>query len=161
MIAYWITYGTNFIGGTGEGQSNASWLVPICIQLGPALILGAGILFMPQSPRWLMDVGREEECLSTIAGLRRLAVDHPLVQMEFLEVKAQKLFETRVSEMDNPQLQDGSRRSNFMLGVKGYASLISSRSNLKRLTVAVLIMVFQQWTGVNFILVRCAASSSP
>ncbi|MCO5556509.1 hypothetical protein L7F22_010058 [Adiantum nelumboides] len=55
--------------------------------------------------------------------------------------------------MDNPQLQDGSRRSNFMLGVKGYASLISSRSNLKRLTVAVLIMVFQQWTGVNFILI--------
>ena len=27
MISYWITYGTNFIGGTGDNQSQASWLV--------------------------------------------------------------------------------------------------------------------------------------
>lgn len=118
----------------------------------PALILAFGITFMPQSPRWLVDQGRDEECRDILAGLRRLPVDHPLVTMEFLEIKAQKVFETRISEHDFPQLQDTSRRSKFMRGAHGYLSLFTHRSTFKRTVVAVLIMTFQQWTGVNFIL---------
>jgi MFS family permease len=48
MLSYWIGYGTNYIGGTGSTQSNAAWLVPVCIQLLPAVILGVGINWMPQ-----------------------------------------------------------------------------------------------------------------
>ena len=51
MVSFWIDYGTNYIGGTGETQSEAAWRVPIALQLVPALILGIGILFMPFSPR--------------------------------------------------------------------------------------------------------------
>jgi sugar porter (SP) family MFS transporter len=152
MISYWITYGTNFIGGTGSGQSKASWLMPITIQIVPALVLAIGIMFMPQSPRWLVDQGQDEECRHILAGLRRLPVDDTLVTMEFLEIKAQKVFETRLSALDFPQFQDSSRHSKFMLGAHGYLSLVTHRSNFKRTTVAVLIMTFQQWTGVNFIL---------
>ncbi|EST05114.1 General substrate transporter [Kalmanozyma brasiliensis GHG001] len=152
MISYWIAYGTQYIGGTGDGQSQAAWLVPITIQVLPALILGVGMLFVPESPRWLMNEGREQEALSTIAGLRRLPESDLLVQMEYLEVKAQKLFEDRVSQHDHPHLQDGSRASNFKLGLAGYKSLFTNPSNFKRTTVAVLVMLFQQWTGVNFIL---------
>ncbi|KIM82444.1 hypothetical protein PILCRDRAFT_820292 [Piloderma croceum F 1598] len=152
MISYWITYGTNFIGGTGAGQSKAAWLLPITIQIVPALVLAVGIMFMPQSPRWLVDQGRDEECREIIAGLRRLPLDHSLVTMEFLEIKAQKVFETRLSQRDFPQFQDSSSKSKFMLGVHGYLSLLNNRSNFKRTVVAVLIMTFQQWTGVNFIL---------
>lgn len=107
---------------------------------------------MPQSPRWLVDQGLDEECRQVVAGLRRLPVDNPLVTMEFLEIKAQKVFETRVSERDFPQFQDSSAKSKFMLGMHGYISLLKNPSNFKRTTVAVLIMTFQQWTGVNFIL---------
>jgi len=107
---------------------------------------------MPQSPRWLVDQGRDEECRQILASLRRLSIDHPLVTMEFLEIKAQKVFETRISERDFPQYQDPSLSSKFMLGVHSYLSLFNKRSNFKRTTVAVLIMTFQQWTGVNFIL---------
>lgn len=152
MISYWFTYGTNFIGGTGDSQSRAAWLFPITVQILPAVILAVGIMFVPQSPRWLMDNGREQECLDVLAGLRRLPTDSPLVQMEYLELKAQKLFETRVSEHDYPHLQDGSQSSKFKLGVAGYKSLITNPSNLRRTAVATLVMMFQQWTGVNFIL---------
>ncbi|PWZ01811.1 general substrate transporter [Testicularia cyperi] len=152
MISYWIAFGTQYIGGTGETQSNAAWLVPITIQIVPALILGVGILFVPESPRWLMNEGREQEALTVIAGLRRLPENDLLVQMEYLEIKAQKLFEDRVSAHDHPNLQDGSRSSNFKLGLAQYKSLVSNPSNLKRTSVAVLVMLFQQWTGVNFIL---------
>ncbi|EST07367.1 General substrate transporter [Kalmanozyma brasiliensis GHG001] len=152
MISYWFTYGTNFIGGTGENQSRAAWLVPVTVQMLPALILGVGIFWLPESPRWLINVGREQESLATIASLRRLPESDLLVQMEFLEVKAQKLFEDRISAHDYPTLQDGSRSSNFKLGVAGYKSLFTNPANLRRTLVAVLIMLFQQWTGINFIL---------
>jgi len=152
MVSYWITYGTNYIGGTGDTQSRAAWLVPITIQILPAIILATGIMFLPQSPRWLMDQGRDEECLQVLAGLRRQPADSQLVQLEYLEIKAQKLFETRVSAHDHPTLQDDSAKSRFLLGVAQYKSLITNRSNFKRTMVAVLVMTFQQWTGVNFIL---------
>jgi hypothetical protein len=38
--------GTNYIGGTGETQSDAAWLIPLCLQLFPALILFVGMIFM-------------------------------------------------------------------------------------------------------------------
>jgi MFS family permease len=154
MISYWITYGTNFIGGIGETQSRAAWLVPITIQILPAVVLGAGIMFMPQSPRWLMDVGREEESREVLVNLRRLGPDHPLVEMEFLELKAQKIFETRIAQHDFPQYfnQDGTVLNRSGLAWSGYKALFANPSNFRRTTVAVMIMVFQQWTGVNFIL---------
>jgi len=51
LISFWIDYGTNYIGGTGSGQSEIAWRVPLAMQLVPAIILGIGIIFMPFSPR--------------------------------------------------------------------------------------------------------------
>lgn len=144
--------GTNFIGGQGDTQKRSAWLIPITIQLVPAVILGIGILFMPQSPRWLVNQGRDEETRSVIANLRRLPPDSNLVEIEYLEVKAQRLFEQRVSQRDYPMLQDRSLSSRIKLGLRGYLSLFTNSSNFRRTAVAVLIMTFQQWTGVNFIL---------
>lgn len=109
-------------------------------------------MFMPQSPRWLISRGREEECRQIIANLRRLPIDAPLVEIEFLEVKAQRLFEERISQRDFPQYQDGSFSSNFHLTLREYSSLVTNRGNFKRTSVAVLVMLFQQWSGINFIL---------
>ena len=94
-----------------------------------------------------MNRGREEDTRRVIAGLRRLPEDDPLVEMGFLEVKAQRLFEKRLSERDYPQYQDSSLGSRIRLGMHGYASLLTNKSNFRRTTVAVLIMTFQQWTG--------------
>lgn len=153
MISYWIGYGTNFIGGTGQGQSNAAWLIPICIQLVPSTILASGMmLFLPQSPRHLMNKGREQECLETLARLRSTSVDDMKVRIEFLEIKAQREFEVVRAKEKYPQYQDGSFTSNFMIGLNDYLSLVTNKSLLKRTTIAVMVMVFQQWNGVNAIL---------
>ncbi|KAF9030975.1 general substrate transporter [Hymenopellis radicata] len=152
MISFWIDYGTNYIGGTGETQSEAAWRIPLALQLVPALILGAGILFMPFSPRWLVNQGREDEALQVLSRTRNLPVDHELVQIEFLEIKAQYLFEKETSEAKFPQYQDPSFSSQFKLGFYSYLSLIVDRKLLWRVAVASLTMFFQQWTGVNAIL---------
>ncbi|EAW07049.1 putative MFS monosaccharide transporter [Aspergillus clavatus NRRL 1] len=150
MVSFWIGYGTNYIGGTGVGQSIAAWEIPVCIQVIPALALAAGmILFMPQSPRHLMNKGRDEECLQTLARLRDASVDDISVRIEYLEIKALRVFEDEVARRKYPNYQDGSFKSRFMIGVNDYLSLVTDKSLFKRTTVACMIMVFQQWNGIN------------
>ncbi|KAL0065134.1 hypothetical protein AAF712_007970 [Marasmius tenuissimus] len=145
MVSFWIDYGTNFIGGTGETQHEAAWRIPLALQLVPAVILGVGILFMPFSPRWLVNQGREDEALAVLARARQLPADNELVQIEFLyvesrpesicqdltfltrEIKAQYLFEKETSEARFPQYQDGSFSSNFSLGLREYLSLFTNK----------------------------------
>ncbi|KAJ5618651.1 hypothetical protein N7528_006762 [Penicillium herquei] len=152
MVSFWIGYGTNYIGGTGDGQSRAAWLIPICIQILPAVVLAAGMmLFMPQSPRHLMNTGREEECLQTLARLRGASTDDLLVRIEFLEIKSLHLFEVETAAEKYPHLQDGSFSSNFKIGLNDYISLVTNKSLFKRTATACMIMVFQQWNGINAI----------
>ncbi|KAJ6115332.1 Major facilitator superfamily domain general substrate transporter [Penicillium sp. IBT 16267x] len=152
MVSFWIGYGTNYIGGTGAGQSDAAWLIPICIQILPAVVLAIGMmLFMPQSPRHLMNTGREEECLQTLARLRGTTTDDLLVRIEHLEIKSLYLFERETAAEKYPHLQDGSFSSNFKIGLNDYISLITNKSLFKRTSVACMIMVFQQWNGINAI----------
>lgn len=157
MVSYFIGYGTNYLGGSenvnGGQLEDSSWLIPICIQLLPSTILATGMIaFMPQSPRHLMNKGREEECLETLARLRSCSKDDIRVRIEFLEIKALREFEVQRSAELFPQYQDGSFKSNFMIGLNDYKSLFTNRSMLKRTTIAILTMVFQQWNGVNAIL---------
>lgn len=150
MVSFWIGYGTNFIGGTGAGQSDAAWLIPVCLQLLPAIVLAAGMmLFMPQSPRHLMNRGREEECLATLARLRNTDPDNLRVKIEFLEIKALKEFEKARAAEKYPQYQDGTWKSGFMIGFYDYLSLVTNPSLFKRSMVACLTMTFQQWNGIN------------
>jgi len=64
MVSYWIDYGTNFIGGTGESQGEAAWRLPLALQLVPAVVLGVGVWFMPFSPRcvvvWHINYGSSQ-----------------------------------------------------------------------------------------------------
>ncbi|KAK7690940.1 hypothetical protein QCA50_006043 [Cerrena zonata] len=152
MVSFWIDYGTNFIGGTGDTQVEASWRIPLALQLVPALILGFGILFMPFSPRWLVNQGRDDEAIAVISKVRNLPVDSDLIQIEFLEIKAQYLFEKEISAVKFPQYQDGTFASDFKLAVFDYMSLLTSKTLLFRTAVGTLTMFFQQWTGVNAIL---------
>lgn len=58
MIAFWLEYGTQYIGGTGPNQSQAAWRFPLALQCAPSLVLGIGTFFLPYSPRWLMNQGK-------------------------------------------------------------------------------------------------------
>ncbi|KAF9450915.1 general substrate transporter [Macrolepiota fuliginosa MF-IS2] len=152
MVSFWIDYGTNYIGGNGATQHEAAWRLPLALQLVPAVILGVGILFMPFSPRWLVNQGRDDEALEVLSHARNLPPDADLVRIEFLEIRAQYLFEKEISEEKFPNYQDGSWSSSFKLGLYGYLSLIRERHLLYRVAVGSLTMFFQQWTGINAIL---------
>lgn len=147
MISFWINYGTNYIGGTGETQSNAAWLVPICIQLVPAAVLFFGMLWMPFSPRWLVHHGREEEARRTLASLRDLSEDHELIELEFLEIKAQSMFEKRSIAEKFPHLSQLTAWNTFKLQFVAIGALFRTKAMFKRVIVATVTMFFQQWSG--------------
>jgi hypothetical protein len=98
------------------------------------------MLFMPQSPRHLMNTDREEECLQTLARLRGTSTDDILVRIEYLEIKSLHMFEKEISAEKYPQWLDGSFSSRFRMGLADYASLVTNKSLFKRTVVAVCII---------------------
>lgn len=147
LTMHQIDYGTNYIGGTGEGQSDAAWLVPLALQLAPALILLVGMMFMPFTPRWLVHHGRPDEAKETLAKLRSMPIDHELVELEFLEIRAQSIFEKRTVEANFPHLAEQTWINTIKLQFVAIASLFKTMPMFRRVIVATVTMFFQQWTG--------------
>jgi MFS family permease len=147
MLSFWCGYGSNYIGGTGESQSNLAWRLPSIIQGIPAACLAIGIWWMPFSPRWLVKKGRHEEARRTLAWLRKLPIDHNLVEVEYLEIQAEALFEQRAFAEAFPKLAEKGKQNQFLEQVSQYANCFRTWDNAKRCIIVWLIMFFQQWSG--------------
>lgn len=65
-----------------------SWRFPLAFQIVFALIIFSTILNLPESPRWLVMQGREEEALEVLEYLNDRPRDDPQMVNEFDEVKA-------------------------------------------------------------------------
>ena len=152
MLSFWIGYGSNYIGGTGAGQSNLAWRLPSIIQGIPAACLAIGIWFMPFSPRWLVKVGRDEEARSTLAWIRKLPIDHEDVDVEYLEIKAEALFEKKAFARDFPGLAEKGQTSLLRRQWSQYVMCFRSKDNFKRVCTAWLVMFWQQWSGIDAII---------
>ncbi|KAF8529690.1 general substrate transporter [Hysterangium stoloniferum] len=61
-------------------KNTASWKVPIGLQLVWGLILIGGIMFLPESPRHLLYLGRETEARAALSELNGVPEDDPLIQ---------------------------------------------------------------------------------
>ena len=146
MISFWINYGTNYIGGTGAEQSDAAWLVPICLQLIPGLILGVGMIFMPFSPRWLIGHGRDAEARRVLSKLRNLDEGHELIELEYLEVKAQAEFDKRSVAEKFPGLEAPTFANTAKLQLMAFASLFQSKAMFRRVIIAGGVMFFQVYS---------------
>ena len=149
MVSFWVNYGTNNIKGKWNSQSDASWLVPICLQLVPAIALGIGMIFMPFSPRWLIHHNREPEARRVLSNLRNLDQDHELIELEFLEIKAQSVFEKRSTAEQWPHLAELTAWNTFKLQCVAIGSLFKTKAMFHRVVSATVTMFFQQATGIN------------
>lgn len=109
---------------------------------------------MPFSPRWLVHHGREEEARRVIAmlhGGRSDALDE-VVELEFLEIKAQSMFEKRTVAEKFPHLSELTAWNTIKLQFVAIGSLFQSMPMFRRVIVATVTMYFQQWTGINAVL---------
>jgi SP family galactose:H+ symporter-like MFS transporter len=90
-IGIMCSYIINYVFTNTEG----SWRLMFAIGLIPAILLGIGMIFLPESPRWLAKQKRHDEAEKTLQYLRRKTnVSHELNDIEkSLGVREAKLSE--------------------------------------------------------------------
>lgn len=73
-----------------ERHNNWQWKTPILCQIPLGIILGAGILMFPESPRWILnnDMNREDEARRAFSLLYRIPVNSPEITAQIEDVKA-------------------------------------------------------------------------
>src|SRR6266516_3521477 len=67
--------------------SSISWRFPIGFQIFVATIILVFILELPESPRWLILRGHEDEALRVLGALSDLPEDSHYVHSEFIAIK--------------------------------------------------------------------------
>lgn len=107
---------------------------------------------MPFSPRWLVHHDREDQARDVLASLRNLSVDDPLIELEFLEIKAQSVFEKRTEKEKFPHLERKDTWSYVKLEAAGFASLFQSWPMFRRVMVATGMSSFPDISTVRSIL---------
>lgn len=119
--------------GTHNRNDSGSYRIPIAVQFLWAIILGVGMFFLPETPRFFISRENEEGAKDSLRRLRRLPIDHPDLVEEYEEIKAAFEFE----------------KTN---GGATWGHVFSRKNKqLKRLIMGVNLQGLQQLTGVNFV----------
>ncbi|EIM84473.1 general substrate transporter [Stereum hirsutum FP-91666 SS1] len=81
LVMFYISYGCSFIAGT------TSFRLAWGLQLVPGVLFAFGLLFLPESIRWLGTKGRWEEAEYIMARIHGMEVNDPYIQAEIAELK--------------------------------------------------------------------------
>ncbi|KAJ7068641.1 hypothetical protein C8F01DRAFT_1247138 [Mycena amicta] len=73
---------------TSRIDSSWSWRLPFAMQLVPTVVLALGVWFVPESPRWLMSMGRKDAAHAVLVKYHGNGDPNaPLVLLEFKELQ--------------------------------------------------------------------------
>jgi MFS family permease len=112
--------------GTFTGLiTNWSWRIPSLLQCFFPIVQIVIAFFGPESPRWLIDKGRDQEAIDFFVKYHAHGdADHPIVQFEFAEIAA---------TIEEEKLQK----------VGSWLTWFSSKAMLHRLFLALAVPAFQ------------------
>ncbi|GJN69962.1 plasma membrane low glucose sensor [Purpureocillium lilacinum] len=116
---------------TANRNDSGSYRIPIAVQFAWSLILFVGLLFLPETPRYLIRCGKHEKAKASLGFIRRLPPDHPAIQAEHDEIQAHHEYE-------------------MSIGTASYLTCFKPPI-LKRQFTGMALQALQQLTGINFI----------
>lgn len=126
-FSYWLDFAFSFL-----DPNSIAWRFPIGFQIFFALIILGLVLELPESPRWLVLKGKEDEALNVLGALSDLPTDDPYVWSEFQAIKD--------TVIENQKA--GGLRDLFTMGPDRH---------LHRSVLAYVNQMFQQISGINLI----------
>lgn len=112
-------------------DNSASWRIPVGLQILFGLILVIGIVFLPESPRHLLNCGRTDEARHVIASLNNASLDSELVTDTMAE------------------LQDGLAAENEGGKAATWMECFSPRVRIRTIH-GIVLQALQQLNGQNF-----------
>jgi SP family sugar:H+ symporter-like MFS transporter len=74
------------VNATKDMQSKASYQIPIGLQFVWGAIIVGGVLMLPESPRWLLAKGKEEEGRRSLSKLLGVPEDSEALNVEYAEI---------------------------------------------------------------------------
>ncbi|KAJ5892650.1 hypothetical protein N7504_009341 [Penicillium tannophilum] len=137
-LSYWVTFGFTRM------TTQVSWRIPIAIQSILAILSGATMVFLPDTPRWYYARDRIDEgdkTLSRIYGVYRTGINNSNDIEEIRVLKA--------SIMENFEVEEES--SNRLTPL----SLIWDNTPLRvgrRVRISFIILAIQQSMGINILI---------
>ncbi|KAL4958430.1 general substrate transporter [Aspergillus filifer] len=114
--------------GTSHINDNRSWRIPLGLFYIVPSIIAASVLFLPESPRWLLQRNKREEAKQSLRRFRAGAFTEEQIDNEFKELEF--ALENEVEQEEFIELFQGT--------------------NIKRTLIVVLVNFFQQATGQAF-----------
>ncbi|WPH00676.1 Hypothetical protein R9X50_00350600 [Acrodontium crateriforme] len=142
-ITVGILFANCAVYSTKDRLDTGSYRIPVAVQFLWAIILGVGLVILPESPRFFVKKGKLEAAASALARVRGQPIDSEYIREELAEIIANYEYEQQVI----PQTSYMGGWSNCFKG-----SIFKGNSNSRRTMVGILLQMFQQFTGINFIL---------
>lgn len=127
MVAFFIDYGA-FL----HLRGHVSWQVPLAMQSLPPFLLFCSIIFCNESPRYLARQDNWDKASQVLSTVRHLPIEHPYVQAELMEMRAQ---------LDEERSATGN---GFMALMRECWTIPGNR---RRALLCIGLMVCQQLTG--------------
>lgn len=135
LIMFFICYGSSFIDGS------AAFRLPWGLQMIPAMLLFLGLVFLPESPRWLAKKDRWDEATAVLVLVHGKGnAESPFVARELEEIREVVEFERANSDVT-------------------YLELLHPKM-LNRTLIGVFTQIWSQLTGMNVMVSFLEATAS-
>ncbi|KAI0873352.1 general substrate transporter [Hypoxylon argillaceum] len=133
VVAYWLEFGLSYI---DNGETAFRWRFPLAFQIIPLLVLFGSVWFFPESPRYLVKAGRDDEAQYILRRLRGSTGDDlARANIEYQEIR----------NVIGEESRESSKTSylHMFFGV-GSGNLHTAR----RVQLVIWLQILQEWVGI-------------